>query len=344
MVHLGEGEWIVVDSCREAKSRRPYALVYLESIGVDPSTQVKHVISTHYHDDHVGGLSELFGACKAATYTCSLALRSEDWETLAELYRGYINPAGTGIDEYALVLKEIEARLPAGAIATPNYCMTGVPIFTRGGALPAVLRCLAPSHAAIGVMQTKIREELLPKQSRRRRRVPQLDSNDGSVVLSVQVGVVKVLLGGDLEDHGTPGLGWQVLLDEHSIPHPGFAGFKVPHHGSANGHHPLQWSGLMKQDSWAALTPYNRGKKKLPQKSDCSRILGLTSEAYITAPHTLPRAVHPNSAVLKEMQSVAQEIGVEGKTQGQVQFRRDALGANPWTIQLFGSAMALKDF
>jgi glyoxylase-like metal-dependent hydrolase (beta-lactamase superfamily II) len=55
VVHIGRGEWVVVDSCLDAESGRPVALEYLKQLGVDVATQVSLVIATHWHDDHIWG-------------------------------------------------------------------------------------------------------------------------------------------------------------------------------------------------------------------------------------------------------------------------------------------------
>jgi glyoxylase-like metal-dependent hydrolase (beta-lactamase superfamily II) len=77
VVHLGNNDWIVVDSCTDAESKRPVALEYLETIGVDAATHVSLVIATHWHDDHIGGFGKLYMACKAARFACSAALNCE---------------------------------------------------------------------------------------------------------------------------------------------------------------------------------------------------------------------------------------------------------------------------
>jgi len=41
LVHLGQGEWIVVDSCVNQRTREVPALTYLDRIGVDVGTQVR---------------------------------------------------------------------------------------------------------------------------------------------------------------------------------------------------------------------------------------------------------------------------------------------------------------
>lgn len=44
-IHLGNGEWAIVDSCLGDR-RRAVALSYLESLAIDIATQVKLVVIT----------------------------------------------------------------------------------------------------------------------------------------------------------------------------------------------------------------------------------------------------------------------------------------------------------
>src|SRR5450755_4692064 len=57
-VHLGDGTWLLVDSCIDPASNAPAASTYLQQIGVK-SAQVCAIIASHWHDDHVGGMSQL---------------------------------------------------------------------------------------------------------------------------------------------------------------------------------------------------------------------------------------------------------------------------------------------
>jgi glyoxylase-like metal-dependent hydrolase (beta-lactamase superfamily II) len=61
LIHIGEGDWIVFDSCLQSGTDRSAALVYLDSIGVKPETAIKLICASHWHDDHVGGLARLLG-------------------------------------------------------------------------------------------------------------------------------------------------------------------------------------------------------------------------------------------------------------------------------------------
>ena len=60
VVHLGSGRWMIVDSCLARSTKEPAALDYLQEIGVDVSANVRFVVSTHWHDDHIRGLAKVY--------------------------------------------------------------------------------------------------------------------------------------------------------------------------------------------------------------------------------------------------------------------------------------------
>jgi hypothetical protein len=343
VIHLGHSDWVVIDCCLDSESGIPVAIDYFKKLGFPIEEVVKLVVATHWHDDHMNGLGDLFTACSRAKFVCSMALNCKEWGTLVETYRNYVQPGGSGIDELRKVMWELKRRGGAsGAVAPPNFAIAKRPLLERASAPPATLTALSPSDAAVVSMQTRIQQELLPKARRRRLRVPSLSENDSSVVLSVRVGNVSVLLGADLEERGRPDLGWQVILNEHPVNGQRFEGFKIPHHGSENGFHHDQWPRLMKNNAWAALTPYNRSPK-LPMASDCNRILQYTDEAYITAPPGLGKFRHTDRTVQKTMLEATLAIGEEPGKQGHVRLRRSAVEVNgAWKAELFGDALLVR--
>jgi glyoxylase-like metal-dependent hydrolase (beta-lactamase superfamily II) len=82
-VHLGNGSWMLVDSCIAEGEALPPSLTYLDDLGVDPSA-VALVVATHWHDDHIRGLSTLVDECKRARFYCSAAFRNRALLTLVK--------------------------------------------------------------------------------------------------------------------------------------------------------------------------------------------------------------------------------------------------------------------
>src|SRR5687768_12230207 len=85
-VHLGGGNWILVDSCKESESDSPASLAYLKRLDVDPSKAVRLIVATHWHNDHVRGISQIVDACPRARFVMSSALREREFGALLQVY------------------------------------------------------------------------------------------------------------------------------------------------------------------------------------------------------------------------------------------------------------------
>jgi len=341
VLHLTNNQWIIIDSCLGMGSKQPSALEYLSSLNVDLANDVRLVLATHYHDDHIGGIGELFEKCRTARFACSMALNSADWTKLIEIYRNYLVTGGSGVDEIRRVMHELRKRGHEREVVAPMFCIAGrifgEPLLTA----PAQIACLSPSDAAVVTMHARIREKLLPRVERRRLAVPSLESNDGSVVLAVRVGCASALLGADLEERNRPGLGWQAVLDGRVDGAERYDGYKIPHHGSATGYHPAVWDELIVPNGWAVVTPYNRQKEPIPKATDCERIRGMTERSFITSPLGWSKFRHPNSTVQKTAEEATLKIGPEQPRHGHVRLRRSITADDEWRIELFGHATPL---
>lgn len=67
LVHIGNGQWLIVDCCINPITGQCLPLEYLKSINVDIKEQVKYVVCTHWHDDHIAGLATLLSQCGEGT-------------------------------------------------------------------------------------------------------------------------------------------------------------------------------------------------------------------------------------------------------------------------------------
>lgn len=69
VIHIGNGYWIVVDSCINSANGKCAPLSYLRDFyGEDEvGKHLKFVICSHWHEDHIKGLSELMNSCTDQT-------------------------------------------------------------------------------------------------------------------------------------------------------------------------------------------------------------------------------------------------------------------------------------
>jgi glyoxylase-like metal-dependent hydrolase (beta-lactamase superfamily II) len=66
VIHLGNQEWAVIDSCVNPNTKESLPLEYLKSINVDIANEVKLILISHWHDDHIKGISQLYNKAKNA--------------------------------------------------------------------------------------------------------------------------------------------------------------------------------------------------------------------------------------------------------------------------------------
>ena len=119
LVHTGDGQWLVVDSCLGADGE-PVALSYLREMDVDPATAVTMVVATHWHDDHVRGMAKLVSACVSARFCCAGALKTDEFLGVAGgLARRDHGEFGRGVREIHSVFTDLRRarRRPVWAAA-----------------------------------------------------------------------------------------------------------------------------------------------------------------------------------------------------------------------------------
>jgi len=342
VVHLTGYSWLVIDSCLDARTKEPAALVYFQKLRVDASKDVRFVVSTHWHNDHIRGIGRVFEKCEAAKFVCAHGLGSKEFKNLVSLYSGYFPSGGSGVEEMRQVFSSLRSRLRGNAFVSPEFVSAGTILYEQPANPQILVKALSPSSAAYFASIVKFTEELIPKEGQRRSTVPSVEPNDLAIVLTVRIAGLGSLLGADLEEVGRSGLGWQAVLDRFCEIDNFHEGIKISHHGSETGHHPDIWPKMMKEDAWAALTPYLRGKKHLPSKRDVKRICSLSSNAYITAPSSTTKYRHPKPAVRKQLREMGVSIVEEGARQGHIRFRRRVNDPNgEWTVELFGNACEL---
>ena len=112
---------------------------------------------------------------------------------------------------------------------------------------PAVtIKALSPSDAGSVAAVTQLRSVPVPTEGAAKLRPPKINTNDASVVISVRVGQEELLLlGADLEERASPNLGWQAVVGDWSLSDGKHKVFKVPHHGSSNGHLNEVWEKML---------------------------------------------------------------------------------------------------
>lgn len=280
VAHLGDGNWIVVDSCLN-ESRDPIALEYLKFIGVDVRTQVKLVIVTHWHDDHIQGVARLLDEAVSAKFACSAALRNQEFARLLLAHMHIKLVAETsGVSEFADVM-EIQKRTP-GRVGPDRWVTEGACIYSQSGRFRSEVYSLSPSSQTITDAHIGI-GRLFPKPLSATRRIPTISPNDSSIALVVKAGEHRLLLGADLEKGRDAFRGWRAVLQSTVRPSEPCGTYKVAHHGSEGADLNEIWTHLLESDATAIIAPYARGSKPLPSEEDVGRMKSRVSSIYCTA-------------------------------------------------------------
>ncbi|MGH9277169.1 MAG: MBL fold metallo-hydrolase [Acidimicrobiales bacterium] len=300
VVHVGHGRWIVVDSCRHRKLN--LALAYLRHLGLDPADVVERVVVSHWHKDHVDGLSALLRACPKALLVAPSAVN------VAEVYRMAFDraahlrrdsrfkkrrPAVVEFTEAMTIAKERhalgqEAVIWAGAHTTVLHAPE-IDVFV--GAWSPSGHAQSECVERLGDLCTLLATDDPDVP-------PPINPNMLSIVLSVHAGDRQAILGADLERSASPTKGWASVKSVSGV-HlaSGTELLKVPHHGSVTAEDPALWA-LCGSSSRGVVAPCRRGRVLLPDPDDILRLLEHVAEISCTALPMVPRkgreVVHPS--------------------------------------------------
>ena len=327
VMHIGEGAWVLVDSCGRADA--PAALDYLETLGIDPAKAVKLIVASHWHDDHICGIAHMARACSTATFCCASVLCAEEFlAAVHALEHRHFAAFGSGVREIYDVFSRLRLEDSAPAFAIANRR-----VFANGS---CHIYSLSPTDDAFVHFMRAI-GGLLPKAGQAETRIRSLSPNEVAVVLWVEVGDIVVLLGSDLDRRG-----WVKILQDDARPTGTASAFKVSHHGSESGDAPEVWQRMLDDDPFAILAPWRRGNRTLPTDRDARRILARTPNAYTTAMNDPVRPTSRDSSVERTIRESG--IGLRRTPAPDVvRLRRPIASRTQWQVELFGTACHLRE-
>jgi hypothetical protein len=327
-VHLGDGAWLLVDSCIDPDSRAPASGAYLDEIGVVPD-QVRAIVASHWHDDHVRGISQLASKYAEADFVMSAVFN--DTEASAFL-SAYNSESSSGLSRGAKELfSAVEDR------ANVAYALhKSLVIDDNFAARPVRVTALSPLPAAFSQCIAHF-AQYLPKRGDAMNHAPEIHPNLEAIVLHIDLDDDAILLGSDLEDHGK--LGWRaVIADRWSGSRRPATAYKVAHHGSCTGDCPEIWATLLQTEPMVCLTPYTLAGRRLPTDDDKQRVRGNTPHAYIASGAS--RSPQMDSRHLKRLRDIAKNVMLVDAGFGVVRLRKQ-IGAQSWSVELFGAAQRL---
>ena len=338
VVHLGDGAWMVVDSCVAGSPRAPVALNYLRRLNVDLAKSVKLVVATHMDDDHMRGLSEVYAECVAATLVLSSALRTDEAKRAVQVQfaAGPSLERGTnGLEELTSLLSHRLRRASSGSHSEQRSAIADRLIWPTS---PSTLQCglavavhaLSPSDAAVEEVRNALAARAyLPGSPPRVFKEP--SRNQVSVVLHVALGNAAALLGADLETTGQVDTGWTAVVERTAKKSPAQI-VKIPHHGSENAHHDGMWSALLDANPLACIAPYRRSG--IPHPGHIKRIKSHTPHVYVTAPSDARPVIAPPRNAGRRLKWQRHIVTPARGAVGHVRARLSGQGQTPVSVAL----------
>jgi hypothetical protein len=327
-VHLGDGCWLLVDSCVDPESKGPASGTYLDRIGVD-TCQVRAIVASHWHDDHVRGISQILARYSDAEFAIPAVFSDREAAAFLSAYSG-VSSSGLsrGTRELYDAIRSRDVVHPAlhrSIILDTTLCSRRV-LVTAISPLPAAF---AQFIAHVTQHRARLDEPI--------KHAPDLRPNTEAVALHIDFGEDAVLLGADLEE--SPGLGWSaVVADRWSGGRRPATAYKVAHHGSYTGDCQGIWTTLLRSEPVACLTPYTLAGRRLPTDSDKVRVKASTPHAYISSGAS--RRPEMDARILKRLGDICRNITKADPAFGAIRLRKP-MGAVSWSVELFGAAQAL---
>ena len=340
IVHLGNEEWMVVDSCLEKDDEGSFQsspIAYLSEIGVDLATQVSHVFATHWHFDHIAGLSKVVNCCESADFCCPQAFNDAEFHSFAAAYADASIPKrGRLTREITQILEILDERN-----REPKFLISDRLVHKTSCDIEVI--ALSPSDERIKDFLARIATKI-PKLNTQRRAPGDMKPNHVSAVLMIDLGDDSILLGADLEE--TPGNGWSAIINNSNfVEGKRSSVYKAAHHGSQTAECPDIWEKLLLQTPFVILTPFNRGRKAIPSKEDVKRILKRTHHAYSSARLSSAGQISGRDAFVERIiNETGSKIYPTRTKQGHVRLRRP-IGEprSKWSVELYGDSVYLKD-
>lgn len=339
VIHYGDNNWFVIDSFREKENDIPIAQAYLESIGVNVHQNVKHILATHFDDDHCDGLTELLANCDDAKFHCSTALLVNEFFACVKKNGNLkLVQAKPGLSEFADILEFLEksSQIPDRCRSTygPNWVHAGSQISLSN---KVTFSILSPSSIAVGDSAREFKDAYLDTTGPVKK-LPQNRFNMISVAGAIETSNLSLLLGADLERGGNDHVGWRGVLNDSNLRKPLSSIFKIPHHGSEGADVEGVWTQLVGNEPTLLLT--SMASSGIPRESDVVRLKSKTNnEVVLTNPKYITRP-KKHGAANRRMNLITRSRKIIRRQLGQVCIRFE-LGTDAISIEKFGAARAL---
>lgn len=253
LVEAENKHWIVVDSFINPISKEPAALTYLRELGLDPSEVLKTIIITHFHEDHIRGMTEIIQKAHPKASICLpdalTTCEALSYYVALDVLNGY--DSISKVKEMISVLEYLDKNQRYPIRINQNKL-----IFENNN---HVITALSPSDYDSYLANKKFMAEVAntPKCFFS---ASKENPNHFCIAISIQNknSGKCILLGGDLEVCDNDNSGWTSALSSIKAPsQQSIEVFKVPHHGSDTAYHIDTWENYVIKDALAILTTFS---------------------------------------------------------------------------------------
>lgn len=326
LIKYSENDYAVIDCFRNTdEQKKPIIIDYFEWIG-ESLDKIKCIVVTHWHQDHISGISELVKSSKNATIALSPIIANEQFlnciadirekkksKTSVDDFYEIIDMITTGEREYVAAMNKIVICEENSSNSDHN-----------------IIKALAPQQNELIINIKNLNSKIL--DNRITYDVP--DNNELSVVLLFKYDNHRILLGGDMENNSGNAFGWDGIVKNYKEPKSDI--YKVAHHGSKTGDHDKIWTDLLEKLPVSILTTFNRGTG-IPNEDDINRLMEYSKKLFIVG-----KQGKNNRELVKLLRKVNQGISIKTIPQniGIVRYRyniKNKTGA----FETFGEAIEL---
>lgn len=328
-VHIGQGSWIIVDSCIDSSTKTPVAKNYLDTIGVRPD-QVKVIVVSHWHDDHTRGISDLVSYYSQARVGVSSIFNNKEGKDFLTAFSGKITGESAGTSELFSIFFDHKKRI--------DHLSQNSQILPASTNHSAVVLALSPTSECFFQATEKILSALPTKDKLSPvREAPRFAPNNEAIVVHINIGDFAILLGSDLESESNA---WVAMVSHPNCKELKSADFyKVAHHGSITAECDEIWKHLLSVKPVSVLTPFTNGSVKLPNEIDKQRISLKSSSLHTTSNASIKPLMNQNIA--RRLATMGTSPVPVNTKLGAVRSRKkinNAEGSSGWSFKYFGAA------
>lgn len=347
VLHLGNDEWWIIDSCKAFGEVLP--LQYLKSIGISLD-KVKKVICTHWHTDHIRGIDKVLAECPNAEFYCPFV--GDAKSNMGRFLRIADIPATNSniwkrFEKCLAILAERKKRV--------NFLTRDLYFYTNEDESVRVY-VLGPSDEMIDKFEASLLN--LNPEKPDVKCIEEIEANLCSIALSVRFYDKRLLLGGDMETGRSERYNIDTCSNESCAKHENcgwcdvkrisvpyrttkkFDFTKLPHHSSSTAFCPQMWpSDFIDSMPIATTTRFNcNNAENLPTRQMLEIYHSMCSNLYITSDDkNAVKAVERDDIVDLDKTENVELLELPVEDVGWVTFRSKP-EEQEWRFRKFGTA------